>query len=232
MSSHPDLATLESICLNRVHKAYKELWEEASMERKQSMALFGIVVIAAIAVGVIGLTNTPSAGLSANMADDKQHIMGHAVLTVLDPTGNVIAYRQTDNQITNLGDDCAAKGLFSTAGNCAGFTPGTSAFKYIAIGTSSSGLSASNTNLASETTSFTTARITTTPSISNAAAGAGSTVTLAATFVTNAAVTAQEAGIFDTSNSNSGNMFARQGFAPIQLLNGDSLGITWTVNVK
>ncbi|HEX5359087.1 MAG TPA: hypothetical protein VFW99_04145 [Candidatus Nitrosotalea sp.] len=202
------------------------------MERKQSIALFGIVVVAAITIGVIGLTNSPSAGLSANMIDEKQHILGHAVLTVLDPKGNVIAYRQTDNQITNLGDDCAAKGLFGTAGACSSFTPGTSTFKYIAIGTSSAGLSNSNTNLAAETTSFTTARITTTPSITPAASGAGSTVSLTATFVTNAAVTAQEAGIFDTSASNSGNMFARQGFTPIQLLSGDSLGITWTVNTK
>ncbi|HET7337384.1 MAG TPA: hypothetical protein VFJ23_05785 [Candidatus Nitrosotalea sp.] len=202
------------------------------MDRKRSIALFGVVIVAAITIGVIGLTNTPSVGLSVNMIDEKHHIMGHAILTVLDPKGNIIAYRQTDNQITNLGDDCTAKGIFGTAGACSSFTPGTSTFKYIAIGTSSSGLSASNTNLASETTSFTTARITTAPSITQAAAGAGSTVSLTATFVTNAAVTAQEAGIFDTSASNSGNMFARQGFAPIQLLNGDSLGITWTVNLK
>jgi hypothetical protein len=203
------------------------------MERKQSIALFGIVVVAAIAIGVIGLTNTPSTGLSANMIDEKQHIMGHAILTVLDPKGNIIAYRQTDNQITNLGDDCAARGLFSTGtfGACpSGFTDGN--FKYIAIGTSSTGLGASNTNLAAETTSFTTARITTAPSITQAANGAGSTVSLTATFVTNAAVTAQEAGIFDTSTSSSGNMFARQGFTPISLLSGDSLVITWTVNTK
>ncbi|MDE1843574.1 MAG: hypothetical protein KGH95_08000, partial [Thaumarchaeota archaeon] len=194
-------------------------------------------IAAAIAVGVIGLTNAPSAGLSANMVDEKQHILGHAVLTVLDPKGNIVAYRQTDNQITNLGDDCAAKGLFfggsAAQGACGtSFVSGTSVFKYIAIGTSSTGLSASNTNLAAESTSFTTPRIGNTPTITQAASGAGSTVTLTSTFVTNAGVTAQEAGIFDTSTSNTGNMFARQGFSPIQLLSGDSLGITWTVNLK
>lgn len=203
------------------------------MERKQSIALFGIVIVAAIAIGIIGLTNTPSAGLSANMIDDKTHMMGHAVLTVLDPKGNIIAYRQTDNQITNLGDDCAAKGLFNINGNCASFVVTTQPFKYIAIGTSSASISASNTNLNTEqTTGLTTQRMSNTPTISAAAAGAGSTVTLADTFVTTAGFTVQEAGIFDTSVANSGNMFARQGFTPIQLLSGDSLGITWTVNIK
>lgn len=201
------------------------------MERKQSIALFGIVIVAAVVVGVLSLNSTPSAGLSANMIDDQSHMLGHVVLTALDPKGNIIAYRQTDNQIVNTGDDCASKGLFGTAGSCS--AQSTNNFKYIAIGTSSASVSASNTNLAAEqTTSLTTNRITTVPTITNAASGAGSTVSETATFVTTGALSIQEAGIFDTSTSSTGDLFARQGFTPISLLSGDTLGITWTINVK
>jgi len=122
---------------------------------------------------------------------------------------------ETPNVITNTGKA-------QVAGLINGVV--TDYFEYIAIGTDTTSASASDTALGAEThrTSATTSRTTT--SVTN------DTAQLVATFDFTDSYAITESGVFDASTG--GNMLCRQTFSAINVASGDSLQVTWKVQVS
>jgi len=135
--------------------------------------------------------------------------------------GKLLEEEEIDNTVTNAGKAEVA-GLINevTSGG----------FKWLAVGSSSTAASASDTGLASEITAnglgraaATCSRVTTT--VTN------DTAQLVHTWTATGTQTVQEAGIFDTSTANGGNMLARQTFSAKNMENNDTLELTYKVKV-
>lgn len=214
------------------------------MKQVINYAIYGSVI--AIAVGIMSVFGlgilTPAATTSNFVAAP---ILGHITLTQTDANGNVIAYRQTDNLITNRGENCAAALIFGVASigtnkTCAPGAMGVGDFKTIAIG-NATGIGSVDPNhqllgrelpAGSELT-----RSTSTPSLTTEANGATSPAVVKLTKQFNntitpaQSITVTESGIFNGTTVNAGAMFARQAFTGITLKNGESLTVEWTVSI-
>src|SRR5579872_7042334 len=81
-----------------------------------------MMCIVAVAVGLLGfntLTTNPQLGVSTQDTS-KGGFMGHLTFVVKDKDGNIKAYRQSDNTITDNGKNCAPVVLFgaTSPGSC------------------------------------------------------------------------------------------------------------------
>ena len=68
----------------------------------------------------------------------QETLLGHVTMVAQDPSGNIKAYRQMDNVVTNIGRTCTAAALFGTATTSG--SPGCyprGDFQYIGIGSKS-----------------------------------------------------------------------------------------------
>ncbi|NDB33248.1 MAG: hypothetical protein EB150_09610 [Nitrososphaeria archaeon] len=174
-------------------------------------------------------------------------ITGHVTTIQKDSQGDIIAYRQTDNQIVNQGENCASKLLFSknitSAGGsvCAGAN--TQGFRFIQIGNGTTPSFAVQVGLASphNKTSFgngatlnigEATTVTWTNNTSSTASSAASVV-LSKTFTNGSpnSQTVTESGLFNSTDNNINAMFARQTFSSISLAANDQLTVQWTINV-
>ncbi|RLG77356.1 MAG: hypothetical protein DRO12_02450 [Thermoprotei archaeon] len=155
--------------------------------------------------------------LSARLGrvDDKLKLKGELEIRVYDRYGRLKEYRKVENLIVNVGKAQVA-GLI----NGVVTTP----FKYIAIGTGTTSPSAGDTALESEVDRAEATVGRTTTSVTN------DTATFDATFNFTASYSITEAGIFDASSG--GNMLARHTFSAINVQSGDSLTISWKVQVS
>jgi len=125
--------------------------------------------------------------------------------------GQVIGVIETPNYIVDDGlAEMAA--LISTSGT------GTK-FSNIAIGTSSAATAATQTVLSGES-----------HRVVFADAIAANTATFTATYSFTGSFTIQEAGIFNATTA--GNMLSRRTFAAVNVADGDSLVITWSITVN
>ncbi len=128
------------------------------MNRNSSIALFGAVFV--VAVGLMGANGvfSMSSGIigtsGTNYHENAGNLLGHVTLVAQDPSGNIKAYRQMDNVVTQVGRTCTAASLFGTvqsSGSDAGCWPrGTQAsgeFQYIGIGSLSRAEVTSDTSL-------------------------------------------------------------------------------------
>ncbi len=201
---------------------------------------------------VAGLLTANVSGLIGQKSVDNlntgAYMMGHVETIVRDTDGNIKEYRQSDNVITNNGEDCVVKLLFQDDGAGAGLgsNVGTNTcvgslnqpWEYIAIGTGSVNANGTDTDLGAETAaSGLTRGVATTKTYSNST-GTGptsaSSITLERTFTNNSggSVSVTESGLFnETSSSSTDSMFARQTFSGIAVNNGDSLTVRWTINI-
>jgi hypothetical protein len=86
--------------------------------KKLLVAMIGVIM----AVGVVSLSyamdnTTNTTTLSVSPLKSASGMFGHVTLTAYDENGNIKAYRQLDNVITNQMDDCLSKLAFAeTAG--------------------------------------------------------------------------------------------------------------------
>ena len=97
-----------------------------------------IPLVAVIAVAIVGTISITGFSAATMMTGGTQMVssssmMGHIEYTLYDSEGNIKAYGQTDNLVTNNGDKCAAELIFGDTDNggieaCSG-----SAFSVIAI---------------------------------------------------------------------------------------------------
>lgn len=175
------------------------------------------------------------------------YMMGHVETILRDSEGNVKEYRQSDNVITNVGENCVAKLLFQDDGAGAGLGSGTgtgactgqlqSPWHVIAIGTGTTAANGTDVVLGTELTSPSgLARgVATTKTWTNSTGTAGNTaatVVLAKTFSnTGSSVSVSESGLFNNTVVAGSGLFARQQFTGITVGNGDSLTVQWTINI-
>ncbi len=196
------------------------------MTSKYVALTVGLIAIASMA-GIYSLDLT----FNSNQNDvkaDKMKTLGHLQLVLYGPDGDIKAYRQTDNLVVTNGDNVTANRIFGTTLTTSHAFSG--AFNYIAVGTGSTAVAATQTDLTTVASAHRLATVT-----NGAIHGTAQVqVTFPANRLTNSSsVNIQESGLFDafgngTANSN---MFARQTFTAIGVNPADTLQITWTVTV-
>jgi hypothetical protein len=209
-----------------------------------------LVLGVALAI-VAGLLTANVSGLIGQKAVDSiktgAYMTGHVETILRDPNGNIIGYRQSDNIITNMGENCVIKLLFDDDGPSAGLGSRTIAqgctgslnqpWHYIAIGTGTTPANGTDTRLVAETAASGLARgVATTKTYNNSttnSATSSASITLEKTFTNNAggSITITESGLFNGTSINTDSMFARQTFSGITINSGDSLTVRWTINI-
>lgn len=217
------------------------------MNRNTTYALFGITF--AIAAGMIGnnlLVAQPSTLVAENTpTNDGFQMTGHVTTTVSDASGNIKAYRQTDNTVVATGKNCVSKLLFggSTSRGAAGSTvcvgANTTPWNVIAVGNGSGAVTPATADykLAAEPASNSNGlnRQTGTITYTNATSGSA-TALMQATFgplsgLSSGGTQVTESGLFNSTTVAATGMFAHQGITSIALNNGDSLTIKWTITI-
>jgi len=223
------------------------------MKRQTSLAMFGILFAAAMALGMVSISgfSQPLFVASTDLkAVNHMDMMGHITLTATDQDGNILSYIQTDNVIVNVGENCVAESMFNVTTNsatqpCAGIGTQTvpnaanngvadGGFTYIAIGTGSIGLGSEGQTNSTLNTELD--RIKDNSTSVNAAEGTGvnsaAVVTISEVFTATGISTVNESGLFDSKLLvGNNNMLARQVFTGIPLTAGDKLTVEWEVTI-
>ena len=215
------------------------------MKRQTTLAMFGILFAAVMALGIISVSgfSQPLFVASTDMkVVNHMNMMGHITFTATDQDGKIFSYIQTDNVIVNRGENCTAETLFdlNTTGSdqCIGtgvHTTGNGVadggFVYIAM--SNGTIAAGEDNRTLALPEIDRQKETTLTVLSSTGTGGSSValVTMATVFTADEVSTISESGIFDTAAENTGNMLARQTFDGIPLTLGDKLPIQWDITI-
>ena len=206
------------------------------MNRNSSIALFGAVF--AVSIGLMGANGVFSmpTGITTSGTNYQEHsgnLLGHVTLVAQDPSGNIKAYRQMDNVVTQVGRTCTAADLFGTAAQC---TPRGN-FQYIGIGSLSRAEVTSDTSLdsyipGSPPQARTTYVLTNSSSSTNAGGTYGATAVQTTSFIFSSTQTVGEANLQDAAATTAAteHTFARKAITPtIGVNSGDTLTVTWTI---
>ena len=210
------------------------------MKRQTTLAMFGIVFAAAMALGMVSVSGFSQPMFLASpetKADSNVGIFGHITLTATNPDGKIISYIQTDNLIVNRGENCVAETMFNvtTSGDyeCLGKGVSTDRFTFIAIGNGTEPMDVNNTKLADERD-----RIQDEDPDVVSSEGMGDPGTSEAIVTLDAVFTAptdnyniEESGIFDAAGDDAGNMLARKTFTAISLSQDDKLTVEWEITI-
>ena len=199
------------------------------MSDKRAIYTIGAIVAAfALVLGMVaGSTSLTTMSVSTQ---EPMRMSGHAIITLADSDGNIKAYRQTDNVVTLVGQNCAADEIFGTTLGDLCPTTGSGAFIFIGIGTGlGGGVSDGDTTLGHEILSRTGAL----DSQSAATTTTGAIKVIKGTFVLGTASTVDEVALFDsTSTTGNNNMFSHLEISPV--ISGgldDIITITYEVTV-
>ena len=214
-----------------------------------------IVLVAAMAVlsGALGMS------LTGTFSDQKIGVTnvatgmmtGHLEIEARNADGELFAYRQTDNEVVDDGEQCilkmlfggnsttpGARGQYTSTGACTGALTG--AWHVIGIGTTGTAADDVNVKLGNETSGILSnytdgvegleRGVATTKTWTN---GTGSTVTkiaMSKTFTNLSAVshTIAESGLFNSTTVAGSGMLAHKEFTGVALATNDSITITWT----
>ena len=189
--------------------------------------LIATVVILTAGIALVqGISLPKDVAQSTSIATATYPILGHITLTVKDANGNIKDYVQTDNTVTQIGENCIVKRMFDNPGNTVTGVQCTTNnnFKAIAIGTGTATAADSQTALQGTESSRSGVS---TFSLSPAGSLAGSHAVLSKTF-TGITATIAESGVFNTNGTGSGgDMLARQTFTGVSLTSSDSLTVNW-----
>jgi len=213
-----------------------------------------LTIIVAVSTGGLGLSLTGvfddnNVTTTSNTANSL--LMGHLTIEAHDEIGDLIAYRQSDNEVVDDGEQCILKMLFATTdgtagrggytstGACTGILTG--AWDVIAIGTDSSFVpEETHVLLFNETSSSdglergtATTKTWTNGTDSQNTGTTPTKIVLSKTFTNDSprAHTIAESGLFNSTTVDANGMLARQTFTGVALSNGDSITITWTFTV-
>ena len=151
--------------------------------------------------------------------DGNFKLSGRILFEVHDKDGNLKDRREVNNLVVSAGKAIAA-GLINTAV--------ANAIKYIAIGTGAVAPSAGDTALGSEITTGGGARLLATTLNRVTTTVTNDTAQWIVTFSFSSSFAVTESGLFDQL-AVGGNMLARQTFTTINVVNTDSLTVTWKV---
>ena len=214
-----------------------------------------IVLVAALAVlsGAMGMSMTGAFSDQELMTASTKNVAiglmtGHLEIEARNADGELFAYRQTDNEVVDDGEQCILKMLFATtnsgeagrgeytssgSGACTGALTG--AWDVIGIGTTTT--SAADTNVALGNETSTTSGLerdrATTKTWSNGTGTDATQIVLSKTFTNNSANNhaIAESGLFNSTTVDRNGMLAHKAFSAVTLANGDSITITWTFRV-
>ena len=215
---------------------------------KTTSTIIALVAALAVTAGGLGLSLTgvfDDDGVVAQSNTASGLMMGHLTVEAHDEGGDLIAYRQTDNEVVDDGEQCILKMLFATTdatagrggyastGSCTGALTG--AWDVISIGTDTTAAADTQILLGNETsTSNGLERGTATTKTWTNGTGATTTkMVLSKTFTSDSprAHTIAESGLFNSTTVDANGMLARQVFTGVSLSDGDSITITWTFTV-
>ena len=237
---------------------------------KSSSTIIALVAALAVTTGGLGLsltgvfedhTATTHSSSILNYEAPTGLMMGHMVVEAHDEAGNLIAYRATDNEVVDDGEQCILKMLFATtgtsqagrgeytstgAGACTGALTG--AWDVIGIGTTTTAAADTNVLLGNDTAgtqnySPTNGNNDGMPGLERGVAttktwtnGTGSTTTkieLSKTFTNLSTNNAAiaESGLFNSTTIKGSGMLAHKAFSAVTLTTNDSITITWTFTV-
>ena len=190
--------------------------------KRYTIALMAVAFVVTIGMlGANGLLATPFviAKTTTSTMNGDIPLQGHVTLVVNSPDGKIKTYRQMDNVVVNVGEECTGARLFGDSAIC-----GANLFNYLAIGTGAGAELTSNTSLGTETLS----RIQDLSNTQTNSTGTGATSQVSATFTATATAAIAESGLFDASSG--GHMFARKLISPVvNVVSGDQLTVTWTI---
>lgn len=227
---------------------------------KNSIAIFAIIAVAAIGIGATGISASTLATASTPILSSNSAMMGHLEYTLVDQTGAIKAYGQTDNIVTTVGDRCIAESVFERGSSdttdvaqCANAN-----FDYIVISNNTgvtlndaldttddqAGNSGQDGMVASRQSTVTLANDSVgagsvTATITNSAApftftdSVNATNTLAAAYLMDAGCTLDSSalGPLCADGVPSGEILAGQTLSSLAISSGDSLTISWTVTI-
>jgi hypothetical protein len=225
---------------------------------KTNSTMIALVAALAVTAGGLGLSLTgvfDDDGVIAASNTATGLMMGHLTVEAHDDGGDLIAYRQTDNEVVDDGEQCILKMLFATTDSTAGrggYTSTTActgaltgAWDVISIGTDNdngayaTGQSAATVDalvlLGNETSTSNGLErgIATTKTWTNGTGATTTKLVLSKTFTSDSprAHAIGESGLFNSTTVDTNGMLARQTFTDVSLSNGDSITITWTFTV-
>lgn len=224
---------------------------------KSTISVFAIIAVAAIGIGVSGVSASTMMVAGVPAMSSSNNIMGHLEYTLYDADGNVKTYGQTDNVTTTVGDRCIAEAVFERgSGDAGGASCANANFDVIAISNATVTLD-DNLDITDESTGSNSAGVlatvqgvVTVDNISEGAGNVGAVITNSAhpfTFtdsvnatntLTNAylvdAQCAQDSSALGTLCDGalfSGQILAGQTLSSLAISDGDTLAITWTVSI-
>ena len=197
-----------------------------------------VAAIVAVGAGFIGMNfaqsgDSPAAAnfvVPASMA-------GHVELEVIGSDGYIKDYVRTDNAIVNNGEDCIAKMLFkgptSTGTNtCTGSI--TAAFNVIALGSGNTAVTQADKGIETLISGNGLDKVIGTVTMTNgsATADAGTQVSITNTYSPSGSATINEVALLNSTSGANDGMLARQVLGTgVSVQNGDTLTVTWTINI-
>ena len=215
-----------------------------------------IVLVAAMAVlsGALGMSMTGSfSDQKIGVANVATGLMtGHLEIEARNADGELFAYRQTDNEVVDDGEQCILKMLFGSKngaigrgeyqstgmGACTGSLTG--AWDVIAIGTTATTAVDVNIKLGNDTSGILAnytdgvegleRGVATTKTWSNGTGSDKTKIVMSKTFTNLSANshTIVESGLFNSTTVAGSGMLAHKVFTGVALATNDSITITWT----
>ena len=221
--------------------------------------IVGLVAAVAVLSGGLGLSLTDifeDQNLMASNAVSSGttgFLMGQVIVEARNADGEVIAYRQTDNEVVDDGEQCILKMLFSSNHIEAGLGRGeyatafvetegaefsgctgalTKAWDVIAIGTLKETVDDKLVKLKAEsTTDGLDRKVADTKTWTNGTTGETTKIVLKRTFLSSGSATIVESGLFNSTTVPGSGMLAYQTFTGVVLTTGDSITVQWTFTV-
>jgi len=206
--------------------------------KQTKLALSAVMIVA---IGLTGANFVTGSEMTEqekfNAMSGSSPIYGHVTVIHSDLDGNILAYIQTDNLVSNLGKDCMAELVFGgTAGTACEGTA--SVFNTIALFDGQSfpvtmnasgllGVDITDSGLAIGD-GVATPTENTAASGADYVDGAGSQSDIAKTFTATTTKSVDGAALF---NSSTNAVLAGQTFTQVDLNNLDTLAVTWTITL-
>ena len=219
-------------------------------------AIVGLVAVMAVLSGALGMSLTGTfSDQKIGVANVATGMMtGHLEIEARNADGELFAYRQTDNEVVDDGEQCILKMLFASKpigsaigrgeygssgdGACTGSLTG--AWDVISIGTTTTGANDVNIKLGNDTSGILAnytdgvegleRGVATTKTWTNGTAATTTKIVMSKTF-TNLSANAHtiaESGLFNSTTVAGSGMLAHKTFTGVALSTNDSITITWT----
>jgi hypothetical protein len=197
---------------------------------------FGILASVVFAIGMVGFnlsdgtlgTNQESSAMSSSAG-----MLGHIEAIATDSEGNIKAYIQTDNAITNRGINCTFVTVFGAPTSAEQCSTASDAFNDIALSGTSIGAMTLQSNRTSDELSGNGYDAGTADTITVSQAATSTRASAPEVTITKAfSVTATDSVFAATLTNSTGAVFAYKDFgAQVDLTSGDSLTVNWLIQL-